>query len=95
VIGLEASPVMAVVVETSENGGLSAEQITELCCRKIVYVSADAPPVIQQQAEEFRERIAMIVHHYVKEAMRSERDRCVQIASIGGYEDLTDLLRRA
>jgi 7-keto-8-aminopelargonate synthetase-like enzyme len=95
VIGLNASPIEPVVVETSQNGGLSAEQITELCCRKIVYVSAGAPPVIQQQAEEFRERIAVVVHHYVKEAMRSERDRLAQIASKGGYEELTNLLRRA
>ena len=94
-IELKASAIKPVVVETSQNGGLSAEQITELCCRKIMYVSVDAPPAIYQQAEEFRERIAVVVHHYVKEAMRSERDRCAQIASKGGYEDLTDLLRRA
>ena len=94
-IELKASAIKPVVVETSQNGGLSAEQITELCCRKIMYVSATAPPAIQKQAEEFRERIAVVVHHYVKEAMRSERDRCAQIASKGGYEDLTDLLRRA
>ena len=94
-IELRASAIKPVVVETSQNGGLSAEQITELCCRKIMYVSAGAPPAIQQQAEEFRERIAVVVHHYVEEAMRSERDRCVQIVSKGGYEELTDLLRRA
>ena len=94
-IELKASAIRPVVVETSQNGGLSAEQITELCCRKIVYVSAGAPPAIQQQAAEFRERIAGVVHHYVEEAVRSERGQCVQIASKVGYGELTDLLRRA
>jgi hypothetical protein len=93
-IELRAAEVPAVIVETSEKGGLSSDQITDLCCRKILYVSEDAPPVIQEQAEAFRERISIIVCHYVKEAMRSEKDRCVQIALDGGYKDLADLLRR-
>ena len=91
---LKASPVPPVYVETSDNGGLSADQITELCCRKIVYVSDEAPPAIKQQAEEYKERIASIVHLYVERAMRSERDRCIQIAVNGGYKELADLLRR-
>ena len=93
-IELKASPVPPVYVETSDNGGLSADQITELCCRKIVYVSNDAPLAIKQQAEEFKERVASVVHLYIKQAMRSERDRCIQIAVNGDYKDLADLLRR-
>jgi|TARA_R110002110_G_scaffold141771_1_gene329751 hypothetical protein len=92
-IELRAS-VSPVYVETSDNGGLSADQITELCCRKIIYVSEDAPPAIQQQAEEFRDRMTFIVNSYIKQAMQSERDRCVQAAANGGYADLADLLRR-
>jgi hypothetical protein len=94
VIELKASAPPPVYVETSSNGGLSAEQITELCCRKIVYISKDAPPAIQQQAEEFKERVASVVYSYIKQAMRSERDRCIQIAVNGDYKDLADLLRR-
>ena len=94
-IELKASIPPPVYVETSANGGLSADQITELCCRKIVYISKDAPPAIQQQAEEFKGRVASVIHSYIKQAMRSERDRCVQIAVNGGYKDLANLLRRA
>ena len=33
-------------VTTSDNGGLSSDQIAEMARKKIVYVSNDAPPAI-------------------------------------------------
>ena len=93
-IGLEAKGVPPVFVSTSRNGGLSADQLTELCCNKIISVSEDAPHVIRQQAEAFRLRMQGIVHFYISQAMQSERDTCVQTALAGGYKDLSDLLRR-
>ena len=47
--------VTQVNVMTSDNGGLSSEQITELALDKIVRVSQDAPPAIRDQAEAFKE----------------------------------------
>ena len=93
-IGLEAKGVPPVFVSTSRNGGLSADQLTELCCNKIISVSEDAPPVIRQQAEAFRLRMQGIVRFYISQAMQSERDTCVQTALAGGYKDLSDILRR-
>tara|TARA_R100001163_G_C5048980_1_gene185955 strand:+ start:1133 stop:1435 length:303 start_codon:yes stop_codon:yes gene_type:complete len=92
---LSTGEIPSVFVETSSNGGLSADQIADLCCRKLIYVSDNAPSEIRDQANEFKERVENVVLGYIKEAMRAERDRCVHIASVGGYDDLANLLRRA
>jgi len=77
----------------SENGGLSADQITMLCCNKIVQVSESAAPEIREQAVAFRHRLEAVVHSYVLQAQKEERDTCVQIAVRGGYPELAELLR--
>ena len=80
-------------VVTSVNGGLSAEQITTLCCNKIVQVSENAAPEIKEQAAVFRARLENVVHGYVLKAMQEERETCVQLAVRGGYPELAELLR--
>ena len=80
-------------VVTSVNGGLSAEQITTLCCNKIVQVSESAAPEIKEQAVVFRARLENLVHAYVLKAMQEERATCVQLAVRGGYSELAELLR--
>lgn len=93
-ISIEAGDIRSVVVETSQNGGLSADQLTNLCCNKLIKVSDTAPPVIREQAEAFRLKMQHIVYAYISQAMQSERDTCIQIARAGGYNNLSDLLRR-
>ena len=80
-------------VVTSTNGGLSAEQITTLCCNKIVQVSENAAPAVKEQAVAFRAQLEVVVHGYVTKAMQEERETCVQIAVRGGYPELAELLR--
>lgn len=92
---MSSGTVAPVFVETSDDGGLSAEQLASLCSRKIIYVSDNAPPEIKEQAQAFKLRVESLILRYIQEAMRSERDRCVQIALKGGYSDVADLLRRA
>jgi len=80
-------------VVTSTNGGLSAEQVTQLCCNKIIQVSKNAAPAVKEQAIAFRAQLEAVVHDYVLKAMREERETCVQIAVRGGYPELAELLR--
>jgi len=80
-------------VVTSINGGLSADQLTMLCCNKIVQVSEGATPEVREQAVAFRARLETVVHAYVLKAMQEERETCVQIAVTGGYSELAELLR--
>jgi len=87
------SGIGSATVVTSVNGGLSAEQITTLCCNKIVQVSEGATPEVREQAAAFRARLEAVVHTYVLCAQKEERDTCVQIATRGGYQELAELLR--
>jgi hypothetical protein len=80
-------------VVTSINGGLSADQLTTLCCNKIVQVSEGAAPEVREQAVAFRAQLEAVVHAYVLKAMQEERETCVQIAVTGGYSELAELLR--
>jgi hypothetical protein len=89
-IGLKAGEIPSVFVETSNDGGLTAEQITRLCCQKLLHVSDTAPPEIRVQAEAFRDRIEAVVYHYIRDAMRAERDRCMQEVSNSGFANLAD-----
>jgi len=93
-ITLKAGEIPPVFVETSDDGGLTAEQITRLCCQKLLYVSDSAPPEIRLQAEAFRDRIEAVVYHYIKDAMRAERDRCMQEALNSGVTNLAEMFRR-
>ena len=87
------SNIGSLTVVTSANGGLSVEQITELCCNKIVHVSENAAPAVREQAVAFRAQLEAVVHAYVLKAMQEERETCVQIAVRGGYPELAELLR--
>jgi hypothetical protein len=80
-------------VVTSTDGGLSAEQVTQLCCNKIIHVSENAAPAVKEQAAVFRAQLEAVVYAYVLQAQKEERDTCVQIAVRGGYPELAELLR--
>ena len=52
---VNVSQLGSVVVKTSEQGGLSNEQIADLAVDKIASVSEDAPPHLKEQAKLFKE----------------------------------------
>ena len=54
---LNVGAVGAVNIITSENGGLSNDQIADMLANKLIYISDEAPEPIRLQAEAFRDRI--------------------------------------
>jgi len=81
-------------VVTSDNGGLSSEQITELCVNKIVYVSDNAPPAIREQAKQFKEIITNIIYQYIQLAKKEERATIVSKVLQTGNNELSEIIRR-
>jgi len=81
-------------VMTSDNGGHSPEQVAELCVDKIISISDQAHPALQQQARAFREQLLKIVAHYIK--MGAQQDRATVCAKLreAGFSDLADQIRR-
>lgn len=81
-------------VVTSSNGGHSPEAIAELCVNKIISIADTAHPLIQQQAQAYRDQLLKVVAHYVRMAM--DEDRATMCAKIreAGFPDLASQLRR-
>ena len=62
-----------VTVMTTDNRGHSVEEITELLLRRIISVADTAPPAIRAQAVEFQDSLRKLIHHYMAEAVKSDR----------------------
>ena len=86
--------VTSVGVATSDNGGLSTEQIVDLAMQKILSVSDTAPPGIKEQANVFRENIRNVLMYYVELSKREERATMAQKLVKAGETDLAEIIRR-
>ena len=81
-------------VMTSDQGGLTNEQISDLAVDKIVSISNDAPPHIRQQANQFREHLKKVLYHYLLLARKEERASIVHILRSNGQKATAEYIRR-
>lgn len=58
---------------TTSNRGHSVEEMTELLLRRIISVADTAPPAIRAQAVQFQDSLRKLIHHYMAEAVKSDR----------------------
>lgn len=86
--------ILSPMVKTSDFGGLSVEDLTDLCVQRMLSVADSAPPEIREQARLFRNSIEKTVHEYLKKAASAERATCIQLCLKGGHTDAASLLRR-
>ena len=84
---LNVGSVGAVNIVTSENGGLSNDQIAEMLASKLIYISDDAPEPIRLQAEAFRDRVRNMAQYYIELARKEERASiCAKVREAGQME---------
>jgi len=83
-----------VVVKTTENRGLSPEELAERAVEQIVSVSDSVDPIVRQQAEAFKNRIYHVVLGIIKQAIKSDRTTLVNEFIQQGHSDVADILRR-
>ena len=88
---VEVAPVN---VMTSNDGGLSDEQIAQMAVDKIVSVSNNAPDVIRDQANVFKENVKKILFHYLILARQEERATIVHTIRNSGNKELAEYIRR-
>ena len=81
-------------VMTSDSGGLSTDQISEMAVNKIVSVSENAPEPIRQQAEAFAENVRIVVQYHIELARKEERATICYKIREAGHPDLADAIRR-
>ena len=84
----------SVNVMTSNEGGLSTEQIVELAMDKIMKVSDTAPPAIRDQAEAFQNHLRVVLYQYMELARREERGSIANKMNKAGNSEMADLVRR-
>ena len=69
----------SVNIITSENGGLSNDQIADMAADKIMYIS--------DEAEAFKDRVRNLVQYYVELARKEERATiCAKVREAGQHE---------
>jgi len=81
-------------VFTSDQGGLSNEQIAEMATAKIVYVSDQAAEPIKIQANLFREYVKKIIFDHLELAKKEERATLTQKLEKEGFKDFANIIRR-
>lgn len=86
--------VQSVNVMTSDEGGLSTEQLTELAMDKLILVSDSAPPAIKEQALVFQDKLRNVMHNYIELARREERATISHRMAKAGQKEMADLIRR-
>ena len=91
---VNVSQLGSVVVKTSEQGGLSNEQIADLAVEKIASVSEDAPSHLKEQAKLFKEQLKGIIHHYLLLARKEERATIMQALRSCGHKEMAEYIRR-
>ena len=91
---VNVSQLGSVVVKTSEQGGLSNEQIADLAVDKIASVSENAPPHLKEQAKLFKEQLKGIIHHYILLARKEERATIMQALRSSGHKEMAEYIRR-
>ena len=83
-----------VTVVASNNGGLSADQISDMATNKIIAVSETAPEPIRQQAQAFSDNVRNVVHYHIELARKEERATIAHKLREAGHPDLADAIRR-
>ena len=91
---LNVGTVGAVNIVTSENGGLSNDQIADMLASKLIYISDEAPEPIRLQAEAFKDRVRNLAQYYIELARREERASiCAKVREAGQHQ-LADAIGR-
>ena len=83
-----------VEVHTTNNRGHTPEEVAKFCVRHIVSVSDNAPPVIKDQAQAFKDNVEKIVVQYMRMAIKSDRTTVYNAIKDAGQLSLAEAIRR-
>jgi len=90
---LDLSPDFKVGVQTTNNRGLTAEELAAQCADKVVSISDTAPEPIRAQAHAFKARVEQLVALYLKQAVQSDRTTVYNALRDAGHPELADALK--
>ena len=83
-----------VQVNTTDNRGLTPDELSEQCVEKIIAVSDSAHPAIRDQARAFSKHLEKLVAYYMRQAIHSDRTSVYNALKDAGHPDMAELIRR-
>nr|DAL11097.1 MAG TPA_asm: hypothetical protein [Bacteriophage sp.] len=83
-----------VSVQTTSGRGMTPDEVADLCLNKLIGVADTAPPAIRDQALAFKERMRVVVAHYMRQAIASDRTTVYNALKDAGHPELAELIRR-
>ena len=83
-----------VQVNTTDNRGLTPDELAEQCVEKIIAVSDSAHPAIRDQARAYSKHLERLVTHYMRQAIHSDRTSVYNALKDAGHPDMAELIRR-
>jgi len=92
--GLSTAAIGNALVFTSDNGGHTPEQMAEMALNKIMIVSSSAPPLIRDQAIEYREKLKEVLVFYMNKMAENERTTILALLNQQGHSDMAEIIRR-
>lgn len=83
-----------VEVATTQNRGFTPEEIASRCVDRIISISDQANPVLQQQAHAFKDNMEELIADYMRQAISSDRTTVYNALLDAGQPKLAELIRR-
>ena len=83
-----------VSVGTTSNRGLTPSEVAEMCVEKLMYVSQEAPPAITDHAVFYKDQLFVLIEHYMKQAVASDRTNVINALTNAGSPQLAEMIRR-
>jgi hypothetical protein len=80
-------------VQTTNNRGLSVEEVAQRAVDKILYVAENAPEPIKDQANAFKDTVRGVIVHYIQHAVDQDRATIAAKLREAGYPELAKNLR--
>ena len=95
VMSHKAGPELGIIeVHTTDEGGHPIEFWSDLCIKRIISVSEDAPENIQNQVKSFQDNIQKVIEEYMQNAIKSDRITINNQLDKAGLKEAADLIRK-
>ena len=94
-ISYKAGPELGMIeVHTTSEGGHPIEFWSDLCIKRIISVSEEAPEEIQEQIKSFQDNIQKVIEVYMQNAIKTDRITINNKLEQAGFKEAADLIRK-
>ena len=81
-----------VTAYTTQNRGLNVNELVDMAMRKLINIADTAPPVIREQANEFKFQLRKVMVHYMTQAIKSDRTTLHNKLRDVGFPEVAEII---